>query len=308
VSALTEHLASSRGSTSDVLSALVAVDRSDEALAAVRLAGALETLGRIRPRVIHINEQFAFDARRSAASAVRATNALLTDDSRNTYLRELRAHMAAVAPMAVNWPLQLAVGQTVQGIADEVGYDDVDILITGLRRHGVMDRMSGDETTLNLIRALEVPVLGTAFWLHHAPKRVLVGIEFGHAGDRAAAFTCRLLADRGTLTLAYVDPAPRSANEAEDSEGFGVIHREGIHAAFARIRDSLPLPPGARVETAELTGNPATALLDCADRLSTDLIAVGRQSHNAISRLLLGSVTTAIVRDGRCSVLAMPVG
>jgi len=40
-----------------------------------------------------------------------------------------------------------------------------------------------------------------------------------------------------------------------------------------------------------------------AHREAADLIAVGRQHHSSMSRVLLGSTTTDLLRDARVSVL-----
>jgi nucleotide-binding universal stress UspA family protein len=50
----------------------------------------------------------------------------------------------------------------------------------------------------------------------------------------------------------------------------------------------------------------AEELLACADESRADLIAIGSLRHERLERWILGSVTTDIVRDGRCSVLVIP--
>jgi universal stress protein family protein len=44
--------------------------------------------------------------------------------------------------------------------------------------------------------------------------------------------------------------------------------------------------------------------LELADRVRADVVAVGRQHHSVVSRLLLPSVATDLLRDARYSVLA----
>jgi nucleotide-binding universal stress UspA family protein len=220
-------------------------------------------------------------------------------------VRALRGRLTDVAPGAASWPVRLAVGNPVPVIVDEAHARGVGLVIMGLRQHPRVDRVMRDETTLQVIHAAEVPVLGVTAWLHHVPRRVVVGVDFGGGSSRAAALACRFVAGGGTLTLAYVD-TPRPSGASEGGEGAAIIHELGIEGAFGRLGDSLPLLPGARVETATLSGSPADALLEYVDHVSADLIVMGRHRQAPIRRAWPGRVTTAIVRDGRCSVLVVP--
>jgi hypothetical protein len=58
------------------------------------------------------------------------------------------------------------------------------------------------------------------------------------------------------------------------------------------------------VTTAVRTGDPATAVLAAAGLAGADLIATGTQGANAVERLLLGSVATAVIRRAAVAVLA----
>jgi nucleotide-binding universal stress UspA family protein len=75
-------------------------------------------------------------------------------------------------------------------------------------------------------------------------------------------------------------------------------------AALRAAEDTLaPLrAAGVEVTTKRLIGPPAMALLDEAERDGTDLIVVGSHGRNALGRLLLGSVSHAVVVHAHCSV------
>jgi nucleotide-binding universal stress UspA family protein len=60
------------------------------------------------------------------------------------------------------------------------------------------------------------------------------------------------------------------------------------------------------VETVVLTGRPASALVQFAERVGADLITAGSHGHGRLERLLLGSVSTGIVRNANCAVLVVP--
>jgi hypothetical protein len=60
------------------------------------------------------------------------------------------------------------------------------------------------------------------------------------------------------------------------------------------------------VQKVLLQGDPATELLAFAASVNADLIATGSHGHGFVTRMLIGSVTTRLVRCSTCSVLTVP--
>ncbi len=146
--------------------------------------------------------------------------------------------------------------------------------------------------------------------LHGLPRRAIVGVDFGPASIRAARAALDVLvrpAPTNTLALrlVYVD---RSGVDGahEDTAGEALIKHLGVEAAFEQLVRELAAPPEVRVEFVTRHGSVAEELLACADESRADLIAIGSLRHERLERWILGSVTTEIVRDGRCSVLVIP--
>jgi nucleotide-binding universal stress UspA family protein len=167
-----------------------------------------------------------------------------------------------------------------------------------------------DETTLVVARRARATVLGVAPSLQTLPRDAVVGVDFGPASVRAARAALDVLvqptaADPTTLRLVYVD---RSGVEGthEDTAGEALIKQLGVTAAFERLVTDLAAPPGVRVEWVVRHGVPADELLAYAEESRADLIAIGSLRHERIERWILGSVTTEVIRDGRCSVLVIP--
>jgi nucleotide-binding universal stress UspA family protein len=180
----------------------------------------------------------------------------------------------------------------------------------GLRHHGVVDRVLHDETTLTVARRAHSVVLGVAPKLQGLPRRAIVGIDFGPASIRAARAALDVLVRPGptdtlVLRLVYVD---RSGVDGahEDTAGEALIRHLGVEAAFEQLARELGAPPGVRVEFVTRHGSVAEELLACTDESRADLIAIGSLRHERLERWILGSVTTEVVRDGRCSVLVIP--
>jgi nucleotide-binding universal stress UspA family protein len=212
---------------------------------------------------------------------------------------EVRATLGAAG--GDTWPLWLRAGDPVTQIVHEAIHGQFQLVVMGLRHHDAVLRLAEREMTLRVTRLSAVPVFAVVYWLHHTPRRIVVGLDFSLSSQRSADTACRILADGGTLTLAY-------AETPFDAEAGGVVRvpPHSAHAELTSLIDHLPLPVGAHVETAPLSGSPAMELLNMADRVSADAIAVGRQHHSLAARVRFGSVSADLIRDARCSVLVTP--
>ena len=209
-----------------------------------------------------------------------------------------------------DWPVHIAVGAPASEILRYAEGQGAALIVMGLRHHGVVDRILRDETTLTVARRARGAVLGVTSTLIGLPHRAIVGVDFGPASIRAARAALDVLGHRpsaeGTmLRLVYVD---RSGVEGrrEDTAGEALIKHRGVDSAFEQLVRELAAPPGVHVECVIRHGVPAAELLACADESRADLVAVGSLRHERLERWILGSVTTEVVRDGRCSVLVIP--
>lgn len=80
----------------------------------------------------------------------------------------------------------------------------------------------------------------------------------------------------------------------------------GIVPRLESVARRLALPPGVNVEYVTLHGEPANELIAFANQFKIDLIAAGAHGRSALGRLLLGSVSSKLVRTAQCSVLVAP--
>ena len=102
-----------------------------------------------------------------------------------------------------------------------------------------------------------------------------------------------------------------------------VMHVEGALEAVARAEGGLYdqfLPEDAlrdfvstatdydrqRIQLVSTTGRVVEAIIEQADRGSSDLIVMGTHGRSGAARVLLGSVTERVVRDAHCPVMAVP--
>lgn len=189
---------------------------------------------------------------------------------------------------------------TVARLAHE---SNASIIVAGLGRHRVIDRLFGNETALRLIRVSAVPVLAVTNGLTHAPRRIVVAIDYSETSLRAARLALEVAASSATIYLAHV--APRDST-LYDWNGWGSSYKQDAGEALQKIREQLRVPPGMILQRVVLQGDPATELLAFATSVNADLIATGSHGHGFVTRMLIGSVTTRILRCATCSVLTVP--
>jgi nucleotide-binding universal stress UspA family protein len=208
------------------------------------------------------------------------------------------------------WPVHIALGTPAQEILRYAERQGIALIVMGLRRHSLADRVFRDETTLTVARRARAMVLAVVPELRGLPRTAVVGVDFGPASVRAARAALDVLAQpaegaSASLILAHVDPHPADPPR-EGTAGGELVRRLGVAAAFEQLVRELNAPSTVKVESTVLRGAAAQRLVEFAAERSAELIAVGSQRHERLDRWILGSVTTEIVRDGRCSVLVIP--
>jgi nucleotide-binding universal stress UspA family protein len=194
-------------------------------------------------------------------------------------------------------------GDAATRIADLTHESNATLIIAGLGRHRVIDRVFGDETALRLIRLAGVPVLAVAPGLTQAPHRIVVAVDFSETSLRAARMAIELASSGAAIYLTHV--IPRDAT-TYDWGGNASSCRDDAGYAMQKIRDQLHVPDDMSVQRILLHGDAATELLAFADSIGADLIATGSHGYGFVTRMLIGSVTTRIIRCATCSVLSVP--
>lgn len=185
-------------------------------------------------------------------------------------------------------------------VADDRG---AQLVVVGIGRHDVADRIFGSETALKVARLSRAPVLAVPAELRAAPRRAIVGVDFSEASLRAAQDAVHVLAGGGTVHLVHVAPRERSLLDPWMSDR---EYAELIRHRFIRFRARLVLPPNVTVDEHTRAGDAARELIACAHEMHAELIAAGSHGHGFVTRVVLGSVTTALLRAANCAVLVVP--
>jgi nucleotide-binding universal stress UspA family protein len=284
---------------------LLASDGSLESAAAARVAFALAERHHADIHVVRVMDSRPAPIPPPLDLAIAIADASIGDGVHTEQMEQVRADIAAAAGATVSWPVHIILGSPAHAIVQEARRLRTALVIVGLRRHGRLERAMQDETSLEVMRNAMCPVLGVAIHATGLPMKVLAAMDFSLASLSAARAARAVMADDGTIVLAYTPPV--SFDLPDDGEA--VIHRLGLSAAFAQCRAELGAD-GVRTDEVvlhrELSTPVASALLEYADSARCDLISAGSARRGRIDRWMLGSVSTDLVRDGRHSVLVVP--
>jgi nucleotide-binding universal stress UspA family protein len=143
------------------------------------------------------------------------------------------------------------------------------------------------------------------------PRRVLVGVDFEEAGDRALSTALALAAAAGDTEIHAVHVAGLDGASAErrlDKAGAAIDRLRGhVHAALEAYRmEHGDLPKvNVRVHETHGRGTPASAIARLARALEAGLVVVGTHGRRGVARARAGSVAERLVRMAPCPVLVV---
>lgn len=284
---------------------VVALDRGAAAASAAHVALELARLHRSLPCVVRAVDVGAVPHAAPLTSLMSAADALLGDTAHASQRAAVRREVQRLLGQPVAWPVHVHAGGAADVIVREAVEREAVLIVLGLRRHGMFDRVVRDETTLNVVRRADCTVLGVAPSLRGRPGCIMVGTDFTPASNAAAQMAAMMVTSPGTLVLARVRANGEGGSPPPDGRPAG-----STAAAFDALVADMALPAGVavvRVEPAmEPGGGVAAALLALAGEHEAELIAVGSRRNQWPEHAFEESVSTALVRDGRRSVLVVP--
>ena len=206
------------------------------------------------------------------------------------------------------------------GLHDLAEREETDLLVVGSTAHGPLGRILLGSTGARLIQAspCAVAVAPRGFATRHnaAPSVIAVAYD-GSPEARTALDHGRALAEAFGASLRVLTvvepPDPQTAILASSWAVAGGYTNADVHAETrerrrAALDEALEgLPQAVRPSGALLEGDPATALA-AETQHGVDLLVTGSRGYGPVRRVLLGAVTTGLVRSAACPVLVIPRG
>ncbi|HEY8852640.1 MAG TPA: universal stress protein [Gemmatimonadaceae bacterium] len=281
---------------------LLALENDDNARIAIRVADALTARGAV-PSVVSATEVMVPVAG-TPDSMMFYAEAVLGEDFHEAQADSLRALIESTVGATRKWSVRSVVGDPAHCIAEEAEAQNAELLVMGIHRHGVFEQAMGENTATRVMARAAVPVLGVRPSLSGLPRRIMVATDFGNASREAAHLAANLADPGGSVILVHASLPSHIVEEGD--EGAALVQREGIEHAFLDLVAEISEGKSIQVETVSRTGDAGAQLLASAAQISPDLITIASQRHHLITRLLLGSVTSKLVREGSWSMLITP--
>ena len=222
--------------------------------------------------------------------------------------REVTRRLEPVFGSAGEWQLDFRTGVPAVEITRAARELDAPLIVIGRGEHGVLDRVLGEETSLQVVRMASVPVLAMDPRAEAPIRRVVAGMDFSAASIRAAQAALRVMdAGAGGLVV-LVHARPRIDFGPPSVASWTHGYEERVTQMFGRLCELLArdAPEGVLLEMRLCTGTPFECLRDTAVDVEADLMAVGTRSATWLDRLFIGSVAAAALRHAHESVLVAP--
>ncbi len=134
-------------------------------------------------------------------------------------------------------------------------------------------------------------------------KRIVYATDFSPLSEVALQYATALARDTGaTLLITHVEEDPLAYGAGE---GFVALPEWTSEAIRKRLEAVVPPDENVQYEHRLLLGDPAEMIVQLADEEKADLIVMGTHGRSGLSRLLMGSVAEAVVREASCPVLTV---
>jgi len=218
-------------------------------------------------------------------------------DMLSAALEQVRYNVADTSKWSVD-ALSGPAAPTIAETADETG---ASLIIMGLGKHDLYERVFGSETALRVMQQSQVPVLAVPQNWIGIPRTLLVAVDFGPASLRAARTAVRIVAPGGTICFAHV--APEIGLPENDGDDLATIYQANLDEELDRFIAAVEVPDSVTVTRTALYGDPARTLLNRARHQGVDMIVAGTHGLNALARLFVGSVASKLVRGAQCALL-----
>lgn len=281
---------------------LVATDGTDASLGALRVAKALAERSHDTPVVLSVIEPIVLEG--SVLYAMPGPVLALSDNPEPELRDHVRGQLVALGGIAEGWEPEIATGPvaaTIARVADERG---AGLIVLGFGRHTRAERFLGSETALGVVRLARVPVLAVQPGATGLPRRAVISVDFSEYSRDAARTLLDVLGDDAEARLVHVSWIP--GDGGSDAEGWVATYDAGVRARLEELAGELRAWEGVRIAPEVLEGTPSREILDLAERTGADVIAAGSHGYGFFTRLVMGSVSTRLLREAQCSVLIAP--
>jgi nucleotide-binding universal stress UspA family protein len=271
---------------------LAATDFSKRSEAALARAASLARLAEARLVLVHVVDEDA------PAEIVRQRAAIAEGG-----LARERERFADV-----DAETRVVAGDPFAAIAATAADGEADLIVAGDHRRSLLRSLFLDTTVERLVRVAALPVLIARGPAATPYVHALVGVE-----AEPAAAVMGLLQNFGAAAPAHVSLLHAFDPVASGKMAYAGVAARTIKAYEAEVAAALRrrledvVAAGPRLaDVLVVAGEPVTALEEAAARLDVDLVVTATHARRGVGRLVLGSVTSRLLREGDRDLLIIP--
>jgi nucleotide-binding universal stress UspA family protein len=286
---------------------LVATDGEPGALGALRLTR--ELAAHHDARVVVVSVCPAIEAYDFQPLGAATGHSILYQDELVASLRARVERQLAELGMDGDpaWTVEVVIGSLAPSIVRIGARVGADAILLGLRAAGAGMRLLARESVLRTVHLAQAPVVAVPASTTALPSRALVAVDASEYSRRAIEHLADFVAPDAEIHLAHVLWSPALAEGTPLATDWMKTYRIGMEHQVAQLAATLGRDAGLRVATHVLDGNdPARTLLELADELGTELIVAGSHGLGFFGRLVLGSVSSKLLRGATCAVQIVP--
>ncbi len=196
-----------------------------------------------------------------------------------------------------------------QGLGQFGRAEGASLLVVGASSRTGLGRVRPGETATQLFSEASVSVAVAPLGYANQGRQISIvgcGYDDGEAARSALQWAVALCAERPTMKLEVLSVVPRLAfggasvgalPSVTAQAALGAAIQHDVDAAVQRAGD-----PSA-IRAVRLAGNAVTALVAESARL--DLLVLGSRGRGSARRVLLGSVSTEVIRAATCPVVVV---
>jgi nucleotide-binding universal stress UspA family protein len=215
----------------------------------------------------------------------------------------VREQLAKISRSA-EWTIETRAGAPASTIARAARDRCTDIIIIGESHHGRVDRLLGEETSSQLARRVNLPLLVASAAMCRLPRRVVIAFDLTSDDFSAAARALEILGAPPGVSCVHVQP--RAELLGVDWAEYDGEYRAQVQVTFERMKQALTAVPRIQPELVVLHGDPATEINAFAESVKAEMIVLGLKPRGAISLSPGGGVAMKVTRASHRLVLLIP--
>ncbi len=226
------------------------------------------------------------------------------DSSRQQVHRALIGRQVRHFDPAGQWTMDIVSGSAAESIVGLAHELRARLIIVGAHKHGMLGRLLGEETAIDIARLSEVPLLVASPEMKTLPARVIVAMSLDWDDGRQIAEALKVAADLPSTSVVHVKP--KAEFLGIDWSEFDRDYELSIDGTF-RIGAEALAAVQIHSDLVVLRGDPVAELVDFASFSKAEMLVVGIHRRHGKPRAVGGKMASRIIRRATCGVLVVPM-